>query len=107
MGRARIQAIVAAFCLAAAGNAEADGQRDPGLRGVVAAAISSKPCFDGKYDDVVWYALMKPRVEQALASSRRTWSRDACPQIGAHLRAVHCESRKHGMLRDRRNSCSP
>ncbi len=54
-------AMVAALGLAG-GHARADGQRDPGLRAVIANAISSKPCFDGKYDDVVWYALMQPRV---------------------------------------------
>jgi soluble lytic murein transglycosylase-like protein len=95
--------MVAVLGLAAADSAQADAQRDPGLRDVIAAAISGKPCFDGKYDDVVWYALMQPRVE------RRLHQQPADLRLGDNvtaaaqriLRAVHCESSKHNMLRDR------
>ena len=44
----------------------------PGLREVIAAAIKSTACFEDKYDDVVWYALMQPRVETRLRRSPRT-----------------------------------
>jgi soluble lytic murein transglycosylase-like protein len=95
-------ALVATLGLAA-GDATADGQRDPGLRAVIANAITSKPCFDGKYDDVVWYALMQPRVEKRLRQQPRDLRLgDDVPKAAERiLRAVHCESSKHAMLRDR------
>lgn len=81
----------------------ADGQRDPGLRQVIAAAISNKPCFDDKYDDVVWYAVMQPRVELRLR--QKPADLRLGDDIGAAaqriLRAVHCETSKQSMLRDR------
>jgi len=89
--------------LAIAQAALADGQRDPGLRQVISAAIGSKACFEDKYDDVVWYAVMQPRVENRLrqqpADLRLGTEIDAAAQ--RILRAVHCESTKHPMLRDR------
>lgn len=89
--------------LAIAHPACADGQRDPGLRAVIAAAISSKPCFEDKYDDVVWYAVMQPRVESRLR--QKPPDLRLGDDIGAAaqriLRAVHCESSKQTMLRDR------
>ena len=81
----------------------ADGQRDPGLRQVIAAAISSKPCFEDKYDDVVWYAVMQPRVERRLRQNPADLRLG--DDIGAAaqriLRAVHCASSKQSMLRNR------
>ena len=81
----------------------ADGQRDPGLRQVIAAAISSRPCFEDKYDDVVWYAVMQPRVELRLR--RNPADLRLGDDIGAAaqriLRAVHCATSKQSMLRDR------
>ncbi|HLG53437.1 MAG TPA: lytic transglycosylase domain-containing protein [Steroidobacteraceae bacterium] len=89
--------------LAIAQAALADGQRDPGLRQVISAAITGKSCFDDKYDDVVWYALMQPRVEQRLR--RQPPDLRLGEDVGAAaqriLRAVHCESSKHVMLRNR------
>lgn len=89
--------------LACAPSGLADAQRDPGLRQVIASAISSQPCFDERYDDVVWYALMQPRVERRLHQQppdlRLGKDVDAAAQ--RILRSVHCESRKHLMLRDR------
>ena len=88
--------------------ASADGQRDgaqrdAGLRDVVAAAISSKPCFEEKFDDVVWYAVMQPRVESRLR--QKSPDLRLGDDIGAAarriLRSVHCESSKQSMLRDR------
>ena len=95
--------MVAAIGLAAAGGASAEAQRDPGLREVIAAAISGKPCFDGKYDDVVWYALMQPRVENRLQQQPADLrlGDDVTAAAQRILRAVHCESSKHNMLRDR------
>ena len=94
---------VAALLLAAPAIAGADAQRDPGLRQVIEAAIAEKPCFDAKYDDVVWYALMRPRVEGRLRQQPRDLrlGEDLGEAAERILRAVHCESSKHIMLRDR------
>lgn len=101
--RPQLLALVAALALAAPGDARAEGQRDPGLRAVIAAAISSKPCFEGKYDDVVWYALMQPRVEKRLRQQPADLrlGEDVTAAAQRILRAVHCETTKHTMLRDR------
>jgi len=101
--RAPQRAACLLLSLAFATATHADRQRDPGLRDVIAAAISAKACFEGKYDDVVWYALMQPRVESRLRQQ------PADLRLGDNLtkaaerilRAVHCESSKHTMLRDR------
>ncbi len=103
MARTPFLASLLLASLAFAHPAHADGQRDPGLRDVIAAAISSKPCFEEKYDDVVWYALMQPRVERRLR--QRPQDLRLGDDVGAAaqriLRAVHCESSKQNMLRDR------
>ncbi len=102
--RAQLMAVFAACGLACTAVAGAEQrQRDPGLRAVIEAAISSKPCFDGKYDDVVWFALMQPRVEQRLRQQPvdLRLGHDLAHAAQRILRAVHCESSKHRMLRDR------
>ncbi len=88
---------------AAADTAQVRGQRDPGLREVIEAAIGAAPCFEDKYDDVVWYALMRPRVEGRLRQQPADLRLGEDPGAAAEriLRAVHCESNKHAMLRDR------
>lgn len=87
----------------AAGEALAQRQQEPGLEKVLRDALASKPCFEDKYDDVVWYALMQPRVEQRL--KRRPpdlRNGDDIPATARRiLEAVHCEARKHPMLRER------
>jgi hypothetical protein len=94
--------ILAALALLAPA-AHADRQQDPGLREVIQAAISATACFDGKYDDVVWFALMQPRVEMRLRAQPADLRLGDDVQAAAQriLRAVHCESSKHSMLRDR------
>ena len=96
-------AVAALLSLALAPAARADHQRDPGLRDVIAAAIKSTTCFDGKYDDVVWFALMQPRVEMRLRQQPPDLRLGDDPGKAAEriLRAVKCESTKHTMLRDR------
>ena len=81
----------------------AEGQRDPALRDVIAAAIGSRDCFEKKYDEVVWYALMQPRVERRLRQQPADLrlGEDIGAAAQRILRAVHCESNKHVMLRDR------
>jgi soluble lytic murein transglycosylase-like protein len=93
----------AVLSLALAPAARADRQQDPGLRDVIAAAIKATSCFENKYDDVVWYALMQPRVEMRLLQQPDDLrlGDDVKKAAGRILRAVHCESSKHSMLRDR------
>ena len=103
MRHAWLRAILTLLGLAATGAEAGQAQRDPGLRGVIAAAISGKSCFEGKYDDVVWYALMQPRVEKRLRQQPADLRLGDDVTVAAQriLRAVHCESSKHDMLRDR------
>jgi soluble lytic murein transglycosylase-like protein len=98
-----LAALAAVMALAPATAAAAESQRDPGLRAVIAAAIKATPCFEGKYDDVVWYALMRPRVEARLRQQPPDLRLGADVKAAAEriLHAVHCESNKHPMLRDR------
>jgi len=83
--------------------AAADRQRDPGLKDVIEAAIASRPCFDDKYDDVVWYTQMQSRVEARLKQQPVDLRMGDDPHAAARriLEAVHCESNKHAMLRER------
>jgi soluble lytic murein transglycosylase-like protein len=99
--RARMLAVAALLALAPA--AHADRQQDPGLREIIAAAIKSPPCFADKYDDVVWYTLMRPRVETRLRAQPADLrlGDDVAKAAERILRAVQCEANKHAMLRDR------
>ena len=101
--RAQILATLLLAGLPLTAAADAKRQSDPGLREVIAAAISEKACFDGKYDDVVWYTLMQPRVEGRLRAQPTDLrlGQDVSAAAKRILRAVHCESSKHDMLRDR------
>jgi soluble lytic murein transglycosylase-like protein len=86
-----------------AGEARAQRQQEPGLEKVLRDALASRPCFEAKYDDVVWFALMQPRVEQRLR--RRPpdlrLGGDVTATARRILQAVHCEAGKHPMLRER------
>jgi soluble lytic murein transglycosylase-like protein len=102
----RLAAMALAVALAPAAAADSAGsarQTDPGLREVIAAAIRDTECFEGKYDDVVWYSLMQPRVEQRLRLQPPDLrlGDDVSAAAERILRAVHCEASKHAMLRDR------
>lgn len=102
--RRRLTGLLWLLCAAlAVPPAWADGQRDPGLRTVIEAALAAKPCFEDKYDDVVWYALMQPRVERRLRQQPPDLRLGEDPTSTARriLQAVHCESSKHLMLRER------
>jgi soluble lytic murein transglycosylase-like protein len=96
-------AAAALLLIALASAARADQQKDPGLRSVIAAAIKETPCFAEKYDDVVWYALMQPRVESRLRAQPPDLrlGDDVTKAAERILRAVSCEANKHTMLRDR------
>ena len=99
----RAFALAAALLAAFAPAARADRQQDPGLREVIAAAIKETPCFAAKYDDVVWFALMQPRVEARLRAQPPDLrlGDDIKKAAGRILHAVSCEASKHTMLRDR------
>jgi soluble lytic murein transglycosylase-like protein len=101
--RARILPVLLLAFLPCAVAAAEKRQSDPGLREVIAAAIRQTNCFDGKYDDVVWYSLMQPRVESRLRAQPADLrlGQDISAAAQRILRAVHCEASKHDMLRDR------
>jgi soluble lytic murein transglycosylase-like protein len=95
--------LLAVALLALAGPARADQQKDPGLRQVIAAAIKETPCYAAKYDDVVWFALMQPRVEARLRAQPPDLrlGDDIAQAAQRILHTVSCEASKHTMLRDR------
>jgi soluble lytic murein transglycosylase-like protein len=99
----RATLLATAALLALAPPVRADQQKDPGLRSVIAAAIQETPCFAAKYDDVVWFALMRPRVESRLRAQPPDLrlGDDVTQAAERILRAVSCEASKHSMLRDR------
>ncbi len=103
MPRMRAFALAVALFAALTPVARADRQQDPGLREVIAAAIKETPCFAAKYDDVVWFALMQPRVEARLRAQPPDLRLGDDIQKAAEriLHAVSCEASKHTMLRDR------
>ncbi len=67
--------------------ARADQQLDPGLRDVVAAAITQAQCFPDRFDSAVWYKLMEPRLRQRV--------KDDAERLGI-LTAVYCETHRSG-----------
>jgi soluble lytic murein transglycosylase-like protein len=95
--------LLAAALVALSPSALADQQKDPGLRAIIEAAIKEKPCFAAKYDDVVWFALMQPRVEARLRAQPPDLrlGDDVAAAAQRILHAVSCEANKHAMLRDR------
>ncbi len=85
--RALTLATLAALGAAAA---HADQQRDPGLRDVIAHAISQAECFTDQYDSAVWYTLMEPRL--------RVIVRDQTERLEI-LKQVYCETHRPGESR--------
>lgn len=83
--------------------AHAERQKEPGLRQVIEAAIKETSCYAAKYDDVVWFALMRPRVEARLRAQPPDLrlGDDVTAAAERILHAVSCEASKHAMLRDR------
>jgi soluble lytic murein transglycosylase-like protein len=69
--------------------ARADQQLDPGLRDVVAAAITQAECFPDRFDSAVWYKLMEPRL--------RSRVKDDTERLDI-LRAVYCETHRSGAI---------
>lgn len=95
--------LAAALLTAFVPAARADRQKEPGLRKVIEAAIKETSCYAAKYDDVVWFALMRPRVETRLRAQPPDLrlGEDVAAAAERILHAVSCEASKHAMLRDR------
>jgi soluble lytic murein transglycosylase-like protein len=63
----------------------ADEQRDPELKSLLQKIIASSDCFTDKYDAVVWYKAMEPRLERFLPTH------EARIEILDH---VYCEAKR-------------
>lgn len=79
---------VAAVLLAAP--VMADQQRDPELRAVVQAAISSAQCFTQAFDSQVWFKMMEPRLR------KKVHRPDERVEI---LQSIFCEAHRNGKQR--------
>jgi soluble lytic murein transglycosylase-like protein len=83
-------ALAAAAAFAPFPAALADPQTDPGLRDVVARAITQAQCFADRFDSAVWYKLMEPRLRREV------------PNQGERvdiLKFVYCETHRAGEKR--------
>jgi soluble lytic murein transglycosylase-like protein len=76
--------------LAAYRPAHADPQMDPGLKDVVARAITQAQCFADRFDSAVWYKLMEPRLRREVSDERERVS---------ILQDVYCETHRAGEKR--------
>jgi len=76
--------------LALAGQASADAQRDPELRGIVEQAISTAECFPDKFDSAVWFTMMEPKLRRTVRDT------DERMQI---LKTAYCEAHRPGLQR--------
>jgi soluble lytic murein transglycosylase-like protein len=82
--------VVAALSLCAAPQSRADAQRDPELRAIVSAAITSADCFPDKFESAVWYTLMEPKLHNVVADPAERM------QI---LKTAFCEAHRPGAQR--------
>jgi soluble lytic murein transglycosylase-like protein len=82
--------VVAGLSLVASLPAHADAQRDPELKSIVAAAISSADCFPDKFESAVWYTLMEPKLHNLVSDSGERM------QI---LKTAFCEAHRPGEQR--------
>lgn len=71
--------------VAVAGPPPADQQRDPELKTLLQSIIAKTDCFADKYDSVVWYKAMEPRL------SRFVPTHEARVEILDH---VYCEAKR-------------
>ncbi|MEP7311165.1 MAG: lytic transglycosylase domain-containing protein [Pseudomonadota bacterium] len=70
--------------------AQADAQRDPELRAVIANAITGAECFPDKYDSAVWYTLMEPKLRRIVT--------DKTERL-LILKTAYCETHRAGAQR--------
>jgi soluble lytic murein transglycosylase-like protein len=75
--------------VAVAGPPPAEQQRDPALEGLLQGIIAKTDCFADKYDSVVWYKAMEPRL------TRFVPTHDARIEILDH---VYCEAKRDPAL---------
>jgi soluble lytic murein transglycosylase-like protein len=87
---ARAALSLAALLWMFSGAAQADAQRDPELRGIVAQAIASADCFPDKFDSAVWFTMMEPRLRRIVKDP------DERMQI---LKTTYCEAHRPGEQR--------
>jgi soluble lytic murein transglycosylase-like protein len=69
---------------------QAEAQRDPALKSVVAKAITAAECFVDRNDSAVWYKLMEPRLRKIV--------QDQSERLEI-LKLVYCETQRPGELR--------
>ncbi len=85
--RGLVPLAMAALSLGASLPARADAQRDPELRAIVSAAITSADCFPDKFESAVWYTLMEPKLRRSVADPAERM------QI---LKTAFCEAHRPG-----------
>jgi soluble lytic murein transglycosylase-like protein len=77
------------LCLAVPRGARADEQREPELRDLLQKIIASRDCFLDKYESVVWYKAMEPKLARYVASHEQRM------EILDH---VYCEAKRDPAL---------
>lgn len=75
--------------VAVAGPAPRDQQRDPELKSLLQKILNKEDCFADKYESVVWYKSMEPRLAHYVATH------DARIEILDH---VYCEAKRDPTL---------
>ena len=83
-------ALLAALLWTFSAAAQADAQRDPELRSIVAQAIASADCFPDRFDSAVWFTMMEPRLRRSVKDP------DERMQI---LKTAYCEAHRPGVQR--------
>ena len=81
---------VVALALGVCHPARADAQRDPELKAIVSAAVSSADCFPDRFESAVWYTLMEPKLRGSVTDSTERM------QI---LKTAFCEAHRPGEQR--------
>ena len=56
---------------AVANRAHADQQRDPELKALLQRIIATSDCFSDKYESIVWYKAMEPRLQRFIPSHEK------------------------------------
>lgn len=86
----RASALLAGLLLGATSVAQADAQRDPELREILAKAIATTECFSNKYQSDVWFKFMEPKLRKTV--------KDHDERV-LILKMVFCEANRSGELR--------
>ncbi|MBS0397121.1 MAG: lytic transglycosylase domain-containing protein, partial [Proteobacteria bacterium] len=66
-------------------HADTGAQRDPALKALLEKVIGEADCFTDKYDAIVWYKAMEPRLQRFVPSHARRIE---------ILDQVYCEARR-------------